>query len=381
VITSRRLLLSLVVVVVSGCAARTRFRATGELAGQTVDTTVDSAAAAEYLGKGPRRSDTTSESEVTRAVEDCEADPDDPWAMECLGQRVSPDFATIDFVAKLYDRPANKRAQDEFHALVERIGSADASGTAAAPAAFRRYVIAFVPGYAYKKNADSGADFAAQRRLLGKKGFRTVLIPTDQAGSVEDNARIVAGGLNRLAESEPKILVVSASKGGPEVARALAEGLSTKAAARVKAWISVGGLLRGSPYADRFLKGHRRFFAKLGLAFNGLSPIVLDDLSTDVRRPAFDSLRLPLGLLTVQYVGAPLSGHLSKRSRHRYELVRSQGPNDGLTLLSDELIEGGVVVTDVGLDHYFRDPEIDLKTVALAYLVLERLEGKTTPSS
>src|SRR4029078_11294894 len=123
------------------------------------------------------------------------------------------------------------------------------------------------------------------------------------------------------------------------------------------------------------------FFAKLGLAFNGLSPIVLDDLSTDVRRPAFDSLRLPLGLLTVQYVGAPLSGHLSKRSRHRYELVRSQGPNDGLTLLSDELIEGGVVVTAVGLDHYFRDPEIDLKTVALAYLVLERLEGKTTPSS
>lgn len=58
------------------------------------------------------------------------------------------------------------------------------------------------------------------------------------------------------------------------------------------------------------------------------------------------------------------------------EAIRSLGPNDGLTLLADELIPGGVVVTDVGLDHYYKDPIIELKTIALAHVVIEELERR-----
>ncbi len=38
--------------------------------------------------------------------------------------------------------------------------------------------------------------------------------------------------------------------------------------------------------------------------------------------------------------------------------------------------EAGVVVTGIGLDHYYRDPEIDLKTFALVNVTLEELERK-----
>lgn len=371
------LLLSLVACA-SACAASTRFHTAGRLAGQSIETMVDSAAAAYYVQRylNGDRSDAALDRLIDGALRTCRADPYDRKAMECLGRRVSTDFATIDFVARLYDRPPNRRAQDEFREIVERLGASGPPDAVAPPEAFQSYLIAFVPGYAYKKNRTTGADFAAQRAILNAKGFRTVLVETDELGSVEGNAAIVADRLDGLAEREERIIVVSASKGGPEVAHALGEGLSEDTVRRVKAWISVGGLLRGSPYADRFLTWPRWWLATIGLAFSGLPSSVLSDLSTGVRRPAFDRLHLPPGILTLQYVGAPLSGQVPKSTRRRYDALGPQGPNDGLTLLSDELVAGGVVVTDVGLDHYFRDPAIEIKTVALMYVVLEQLERR-----
>jgi hypothetical protein len=75
-------------------------------------------------------------------------------------------------------------------------------------------------------------------------------------------------------------------------------------------------------------------------------------------------------------VGAPLSGQIAAYVQGRYDDLKSLGPNDGLTLLADELIDGGVVITDIGLDHYYLDPEIDLKTFALTAVILELLEGR-----
>jgi hypothetical protein len=45
-------------------------------------------------------------------------------------------------------------------------------------------------------------------------------------------------------------------------------------------------------------------------------------------------------------------------------------------LLADELVPGGIAVTDVGLDHYYRDPAIDLKTLALALAVCDELDRR-----
>jgi hypothetical protein len=123
----------------------------------------------------------------------------------------------------------------------------------------------------------------------------------------------------------------------------------------------------------------RRTAGRIGLAFSELPPDMLVDLSTWVRRPAFDRLRIPRSILTVQYVGAPLSGQLVKPTSRRYQALRAQGPNDGLTLLSDELIEGGIAITDIGLDHYFRDPVIDLKSAAELILRIVRDRGRPGP--
>jgi hypothetical protein len=114
---------------------------------------------------------------------------------------------------------------------------------------------------------------------------------------------------------------------------------------------------------------NRVIFSYLGIPAEGV-----ESLGTMRRRETFSQLIFPGQMLMVQYVGVPLSGQVTPLARERYEILRSAGPNDGLTLLPDELVPGGVVITDIGLDHYYRDPDIDLKSLALAYAVLDLLE-------
>jgi hypothetical protein len=355
-----------------------RIPASGEIAGQRVATTVDSPAARYYLERYARgdRGDPALAEAIERALAERSAEPEDREGLGQLARRLSTDVATLHFVARLYERPANRRAQDAFRAAVRRL-AASRPGEAPAPRQGPAApLFAFVPGYAYRKDPTTGADFARQRRLLEAVGLRTLLIETEELGRVEDNAAQVAAALTRLAAHDERIVVVSTSKGGAEVALALGEGVSAATSGRVLAWISVGGLLRGSPYADRYQGWPRRWLAALALAWEGLPLSLVDDMSTAVRAPVFARLAIPAHILTLQYVGAPLSGQVPPWTEGRYAALSPHGPNDGLTLLSDELVDGGIVVTDLGLDHYYQDPAIDLKTLALTEVVLDELRRR-----
>lgn len=71
------------------------------------------------------------------------------------------------------------------------------------------------------------------------------------------------------------------------------------------------------------------------------------------------------------WIHAPFAGQVRDEVRGRWQTILPDGPNDGLTLLVDEPIPGGRALVTPGLDHYFRDPEIDLKTVALTAVLFE----------
>ena len=89
-----------------------------------------------------------------------------------------------------------------------------------------------------------------------------------------------------------------------------------------------------------------------------------------------NSIRLSRRILVLEYVAAPLSGNIADDVRGRYTYLRKYGPNDGLTLLADELLPGGVTIIEPGLDHFYRDPEINLKSLAIANLVAEELNAR-----
>lgn len=360
----------------SACNSVPRFPLAGTLAGRQVATTVDSDLAKYYLEHylPGRRANTRYDTTIEKALDEGRADPSGRETLRRLSQQFSTDFATIHFVAHLYDRPINRRMQDAFHRHLQTLTTPGATRLAPIPGAFKSYLLVFAPGYAYKKDQTTGADFARQRRLLTQEGFQTLLVETDELGSVEDNAVIVADELVRLGKQHNKVILVSTSKAGPEVALALGERLPAAALGHVQAWISIGGLLRGSPYADRWLPWPKSWLAYLAFRFEGLHPGVIRNLSTPVRSAAFARLSFPAHILMLQYVGVPLSGHIDSSVSGRYRALQPFGPNDGLTLLADELVPGGIVVTDVGLDHYYRDPAIDQKALALTYAVLGELQ-------
>ena len=141
----------------------------------------------------------------------------------------------------------------------------------------------------------------------------------------------------------------------------------------IKAWISIGGVLRGSEIADDHLAGLKRLYTKLVLTFIGSRIDFVEDLSRKKGVHRYDSLVFPDDMLIIHYVGAPFSGHISPEVVNNYEKLSEFGPNDGLTLLMDEITSQGLVINEIGLDHYYKDPNIDKKSIALLYTALELL--------
>ena len=93
-----------------------------------------------------------------------------------------------------------------------------------------------------------------------------------------------------------------------------------------------------------------------------------------------NGINLPRHILVVQYVATPLSGDIADDVRSRYAYLRKYGPNDGLTLLADELMPDGITIIEPGVDHFYRDPEINLKSLAIANLVAKELTaGSNVP--
>jgi hypothetical protein len=160
------------------------------------------------------------------------------------------------------------------------------------------------------------------------------------------------------------VIIVSASKAGPEVAYCLGRLLPAEDSRHVRAWVNVGGVLQGTALVDFALDDPA-----------GFVPTGLADLSTTAGRRRFAGLNFPPHLLVLNYVGIPFSGDVTKRARYGYRILGVSGPNDGLALTVDQLVPGAVTLIEPGMDHYFRDLELGEKTVALTLLVVGWLDA------
>ena len=242
------------------------------------------------------------------------------------------------------------------------------------------YLIVFVPGWFYKSQSETGADFAKPRQVLRDAGMRTALLETEENGTVEHNGVFIAKQLVKLSRGEPRIIVVSASKAGPEVALALSELQKNNSSHSVKAWVNIGGVLHGSALADKALTWPTCWFVKLFI-INGDSFDAIESMATLRSADRADRVTLPSDIIVMNYVGIPLSGQVTERAKLGYSLLRENGPNDGLTQIVDEIPAASITIAEIGLDHFFNDPAIHIKTIALTNTVVRLVEArKVTPN-
>jgi triacylglycerol esterase/lipase EstA (alpha/beta hydrolase family) len=205
--------------------------------------------------------------------------------------------------------------------------------------------------------------------LLTASGIANEMIVTDEWGLTDENANILANRLRVLSQQHEKIILVSASKGGLETAVALGKIMKPEETKSIKAWISVGGVLKGSPVADTYLCWPKCWIAEIGLWTKGKRINLIQDVSYKKRTEDFKQLQFPENIKIIHFIGAPLATQINKEIKSLYCSIIHLGPNDGLTPLADELTEKGIVITELGLDHHYRSPNIDKKTIALALVV------------
>ncbi|MGH6899110.1 MAG: hypothetical protein ACREJ5_21605 [Geminicoccaceae bacterium] len=363
----------------AGCAPDwARLPARGELQGHAIDTTVDAEIARYYLEHYlPRRQvQPALDRRIEQALAELPAAPSRE-AFRDLSEALSVDLATMHLIEVLAEDPANARARFLFRRELERIRGLRRAGggrLAACVRASELPALWFAPGWFYRSNPGTGADFARQRALLERLGVDVHLIPVVENGTVEGNATIIAEEIRQLEQAGERVILVSASKGGPEVAHALGHVLEPEATRTVRAWINVGGLLKGAPLADWASAWPQSWLAGLYYGYQGLDPAEsIASLTTGRSRARFARQTVPEHILVVNFVAVPLSGQISPGAEFGYARTRRIGPNDGLTAIVDQLAHGGMTILQVGLDHYYRDPQLDLKTLALALTVMLEL--------
>ena len=299
-------------------------------------------------------------------------DPDlpDRDLLNRISDEFSVDFAAIYFADRVNRLPANRLLRETYEVHLQRAlrGYDKAAGKTLLPQA-AAYELIFVPAYHYESHKTTGADLADPRGALSDAGLEPQLVRTDEIGSIDVNAEVVADYLRERTRPDSKVIVVSASKSSPEVALALT-ALEPAYARRVRAWINIVGTLQGTPLADEVLgdgplSRYRVFVDDPGM----------HSMTTERRREAYKRIKTHDDLLIVNYIGIPVTGTISREVRDSYIVLRPYGPNDGLNLLADLIAPNSVTLADFGRDHYMVDETLRQRTVALVNTTVQWLES------
>jgi hypothetical protein len=280
------------------------------------------------------------------------------------------DFAT----ALLFDRFQKSPRHADF---IRRINSLRRSSSPT-PGAIKAKVV-IVPGALYVERPDIGGDGRLVREVAASFGWSSELMPLASVGSVTENARRICDWLAR--HSAEKIILVSLSKGGPEVKVALTAPDAPLLFRNVVAWINVCGPLNGSRMANWILSSRLRTrLFRLQYHLQRRDFRFITDLRHGANAPLNFPLPLPSGMKLMSLVGFPLRQNLTTPfSRFYHRTLAADGPNDGTILLSDLHEWPGNIYPAWGMDHFFR-PEPEARSLIVAMFLYLTEELSFTPT-
>jgi len=279
-----------------------------------------------------------------------------------ITQKYSLHVATLFFVKKKYEQEKNRSLQDYYLATIEAFYNEQGEHSLSF---LQDYFIVFVPGFRYL-HVDNGGNFLDQRLLFDVAGISYEMIMIEETGLVEDNANIIVNRMKELTAVHKQIIIISVSKGGLETAIALDRLSNSQHLSSIKAWINVGGILKGTPVADRWARPFMRFWLASGLFWKRIKVDLkglLTDLSYEQGKERYSYIKIPPSIKTINLVAVPL------RQQAKRSVFTS--PNDGFSYLADTITEGGIAVFEMGVDHFFQGVDLNNRMVALLKYIVE----------
>jgi hypothetical protein len=344
-------------------------------AGFEVNTRLDSAVASQLVNDNGRQLPEAVSADLRTRLS-CRSSDElpDAHALLDITSDYSTDTATALLIQCLSTLPRIQKSQQLFLSELALRRKADLEQAAFLATKANEYIVLVVPGWGYQSNADvTGADLATPREVIAGLGFENHLVAVKDTGSVDDGAKILVATVNKYLHSKKKIILVSASSGGPIVALALNDpAIATQP--QLVGWLNICGVLRGTPVIDTFLSWPKSLLLRMVALYEGWDYTDLLSLSRVHSKPRYDKFIPPTQLTIVNYIGIPFSGQVSELGQDFYSMLKAEGPNDGLTLILDALAPGYTIMA-VGLDHFVNnDPEIDIKTAALLPVMMKLIE-------
>jgi hypothetical protein len=357
----RTLLCALLVGTLLGCAG---LPVSGSIGGQTITTRVDSEVARYYLADylAGKHTNPFFDGLIDRVDRTANGHLPDRAELKDLSDSFSVDFAALYLADQIARVPINRRFRSAFDQVYEYTRQAFPKGEMQVPGA-ANYDVLFVPTYLYKRFTVTGADMAGPRAALQKVGFNCYFVETRDDGPVELNAELIMSAIRARAQSGRRLIVVSASKSGAEVALALTK-LGPAQTRHVAAWINAVGALQGTPLVDD------KVMPDIEFLIGKIDPAGAESMTTARGRQRFASFHVPKSVLVVNYFGIPTIGSISFLVRKGFFALRKYGPNDGVVLLSDMILPGGITIAQLGSDHIQINDNIDVAAVALAMTVV-----------
>ncbi|MBL7715863.1 MAG: hypothetical protein JNL01_10400 [Bdellovibrionales bacterium] len=351
-----------------GCASTShsgRITAQGEIGRDKISSEVDSEIARYFIEEylPAKKSNPQLDAKISSILGELEKTPLSNERLKEIADQTS-----LDFGAMLFAHLQTKRNLKIKNAFITQYDLVK-QGKLHLKEATQRYRIVLVPGLFYRSKPETKGDLREVKQVLEEAGFEVVSVPILEAGSVEENAAIIADFIKNESVQDKKLILVSTSKGGPDTLYALGALLDQESAKKVSLWFSVGGALRGSYLADLWSKWPRSWLASVIGVFQGFSISMVRSLSVEESKKRLEKIKIPNHIRVVHFVGVPLSGTVSDEVKGGYKELQSCGPNDGITLLSDEILDGSSVITALGLDHWYRDPDLKRKILALVATV------------
>jgi hypothetical protein len=361
-----RSLFAVILLALSACAG---LPVRGMVGGQIIETRVDSEVARYYLANylAGNHSNPVLDARIDQVYRTFNGTLPGRSELKQLSDEFSSDFAALLLADEISRVPLNHRFRRVFEEAYDYARKALPAGRAKLPASADRYEALIVPSYLYNRVNFSGADLAAPREALKKVGLTCHFVETSDDGPIESNAEIVMAAIRDRAQSGRRLIIISASKSGPEVALALSK-LAPAETRHVAAWINAVGALQGTPLIDDNVLPELEFFV------GKVDEAGVESMSVARSRRRFRSFRVPEHVLVVNFFGVPVSGSVGFRARRGFFPMQKYGPNDGMVLLADMMFPGGVTLTEIGSDHFLMDQHLDVTAVALAIAVIRWLE-------
>lgn len=224
-------------------------------------------------------------------------------------------------------------------------------------------VVAVVPGAFHREKPETGADGERLAEIVERLGYRVECIPLPSLATSSSNAELIRAWVERCTNAQ--IVLISLSKGGLDVLKALSQIDRHSAASRIVAWINLSGILQGTPLVSWLRTRRLRWLATRGISWwRGYDFRAIEELD----RSGWQSPTLPHDaqpdLKIAHVVGFPrLRDLTSTLARRVVRRTAAFGPNDGGGIvLADVAAWPGLIYPAWSADHYLR-PEWPIETL------------------